>query len=92
MKDSSTIAVMIDLDWPLKRHQEVIGGIQAYAQKKPGWKLVHDLHPEAVLERYDGVVGRVTPKVAERARTLGIPLVNTWANSPTTGKASWHGG
>ena len=31
---------------------------------------------------YDGIIGRITPRILEACRAAGIPLVNTWLNSP----------
>ena len=53
MKKPKTIAVVIDPDWPLKRHHEIIGGIQEYAELRGGWELVNDLFPGALIERYE---------------------------------------
>lgn len=81
MSKQKTIAVMIDPDWSLKRHQEVIAGIRKYNREHANWKLVSDLYPESVLERYDAVIGRVTPGLADKARKAGVPVVNTWISS-----------
>ncbi len=82
MSSSKNIAVVIDVDWPLKHHYEVIGGIQRYARERGGWELVSDLFPERALERYDAAVGRITPELARKALAAGLPLVNTWFSSP----------
>lgn len=88
MQARKTIAIVIDPDWPVKRHYEVIAGIQRYAAGNTDWKLVSDLFPEGVLERYDAVVGRITNELAQEASRIGIPVVNTWFSSTVKGVAS----
>lgn len=82
------VAFKLDLEWPYKRHVEVFAGAQRYAEEK-GWESTID---EFVAEKlpdkrtksipYDGVIGRVTQKLADRARQIHIPLVNVWMSSP----------
>ncbi len=86
MARSKRIAVVINLDWTMKHHQEVFAGIQEYAQGR-GWESVlWPFAPKVADERgrrlYDGIIGRVHPKLASRARDAGIPLVNVWISSP----------
>jgi LacI family transcriptional regulator len=79
---------MLDLRWSFKRHASVFAGTQRYADEQ-GWDSTID---EYVAEHirdgppagglYDGVIGRVNAKLAEAARQLNLPLVNTWFNSP----------
>ncbi|MEM7393108.1 MAG: substrate-binding domain-containing protein, partial [Verrucomicrobiota bacterium] len=90
MKKQKTIAVAIDPTFPAKRHHEVMGGIQDYAEAYHsltksgggGWFLVNDLFPEVAIERYDGVIGRMTKDLARATTKAGIPAVNTWFSSP----------
>lgn len=83
------IAVMMDLDWPLRRHHEVFSGIQDYAQKHAThWILMPDLFPTKwikpidKLPGYDAIIGRVSMTAARAAMKAGIPVVNVWRNSP----------
>ena len=82
------VAFMLDLEWPYKRHAGIFAGTQRYAQEQ-GWESTID---EYVAEKlplrrtksisYDGVIGRATKKLAERAARLGLPVVNVWLSSP----------
>lgn len=83
------VAVVIDLDWPLKRHHEVFSGIQDFARSHaPHWVLIPDLFPAKWIEPsdrlpgYDAVIGRVSLNVARAAKKARIPVVNVWRNSP----------
>ena len=33
------VAVATELDWPLRRHYEIAGGVQEYAEKHGDWEL-----------------------------------------------------
>ena len=80
------IALVDDLDWPLRRHYDVLEGVQEYAEKQ-GWELHPGPYPELRLQRgvhYDGIVGRIEPTTYEYALAAGIPVVNTWMHSPVT--------
>lgn len=82
------VAFKLDLEWPYKRHVNVFAGAQRFAEEH-GWESTID---EFVAEKlpatrseaipYDGVIGRVTQKLADRAGQLGIPVVNVWLSSP----------
>lgn len=82
------VALMLDLQWPYKRHAEVFAGIQRYAAER-GWvsiidEFAHDTlrrRPSAA-ERYDGIVARANHPLARRAAQLGVPVVNVWPSSP----------
>jgi len=80
------IAIVIDLDWPVKRHQAVFAGTQSYARQR-GWQCTIWPYPPPLLTprgkpAYNGIIGRVTPALARAARAAGIPLVNVWYSSP----------
>jgi LacI family transcriptional regulator len=86
MAKTRRIAIVINLDWTMKHHQEVFGGIQEYAKER-GWECVlWPFAPEVVDKRgrklYDGIIGRVRPELEESARKAKIPLVNVWVSSP----------
>lgn len=88
MPQSRRIALMLDLQWPLKRHAHIFAGTQRYADEQ-GWESLIDEYADEHLSQpstkpppYDGVIGRVNAKLAACGRRLELPLVNTWFNSP----------
>ena len=84
------VAVMLELDWPYKRQRGVFAGTQQYAQECGRWECILDPYAEQSLEGgrsrpgYDGVIARVTPRLAQAARRASVPLVNVWVNSSAT--------
>jgi LacI family transcriptional regulator len=92
MADLKRIGVRMELDKPFKRHVAVFGGIREYAERHPDWQLIVDEWVDHSLPSrrgrsipYDGVIGRLTPLAAERARRLDLPAVNIWLSSPAKG-------
>ncbi len=82
------VAIMLDLQWPYKRHSEIFSGVQRYAEEQ-GWaaiidEFVHDTlcHKRSASKRYDGIVARANHALARRAARLGVPVVNVWPSSP----------
>ena len=82
------VAFMLDLGWPYKRHTGTFAGTQHYA-KEQGWEsIIDDFAAEKLPDNrsqpipYDGVIGRATIKLAERAARIGLPVVNIWLSSP----------
>lgn len=82
------VALMLDLRWPLKRHASIFAGTQRYADEQ-GWEsIIDEFVYEHLLEQpksvrlYDGVIGRVSKKLAGLRERLNLPMVNTWFNSP----------
>lgn len=82
------VGVMLDLQWPYKRHSEIFAGVQRYAEER-GWvsiidEFAHDTlrRKGAASERYDGIVARANNPLARRAAKLGVPVVNVWPSSP----------
>jgi LacI family transcriptional regulator len=80
------IAIVIDLNWTLKHHQEVFAGTQQYARDQ-GWESVLWPYAPAVVDGcgrklYDGIIARATPQLAAETAQAGIPLVNVWVSSP----------
>ena len=82
------IALMLDLQWPYKRHASVFAGTQQYAEAH-GWhsiidEFVHDTLPAQRTKAipYDGVIARANHSLAQRAARLRLPVVNVWASSP----------
>ncbi|MFT5127973.1 MAG: LacI family transcriptional regulator [Rhodothermales bacterium] len=88
------IAVVMELEWPLRRHHDVYAGIQAYADEHHAedWTLALDNFPQAVLTgemagpRYDGVIGRLSLDLQEILVKRQIPAANAWMAS-SRGKA-----
>lgn len=83
------VAVVIDLNWPFKRHYEIFAGIRDFAEKHADWTI--DLgnfpdHEISLGKRYDGMVGRIGRDCFVAAQNAGIPVVNTWIDSPVAGK------
>lgn len=82
------VAIMLDLQWPYKRHAEVFAGVQRYAEEH-GWvsiidEFAHDSlrRKRAAAERYDGIVARANHPLARQAARRGVPVVNVWPSSP----------
>ena len=82
------VALMLDLQWPYKRHAEIFAGIQRYAEER-GWmsiidEFAHDTlrRKRSASERYDGIVARANYPLARRAAQLGVHVVNVWPSSP----------
>ncbi|HBV64952.1 MAG TPA: hypothetical protein DEF45_18240 [Rhodopirellula sp.] len=86
------VAIMLDLQWPYKRHASTFAGTQQFA-KEHGWHSIIDefAHDTLPARRgntipYDGVIARANHELAERAKRLRIPVVNMWASSPVWNK------
>jgi LacI family transcriptional regulator len=82
------VAIMLDLEWPYKRHSEVFAGVLRYAEER-GWvsiidEFAHDTVRRArrASERYDGVVARANHPLARQTTRWGVPVVNVWPSSP----------
>lgn len=79
------VAVALDLAEPYAQHQDVFAGIRRYARDHPDWHYVIDecpaydqRHRAGLFQHYDGVVARASPRMQQRLRRRGMPLVNTW--------------
>lgn len=86
------VAIMLDLQWPYKRHAATFAGTQQFA-KEHGWHSIIDefAHDTLSIKRgkkipYDGVIARANHELADRSKRLGIPVVNMWASSPAWNK------
>lgn len=82
------IALMLDLEWPYKRHASVFAGTQRYAAEQ-GWESIVDEYAYDTIPKqrtnsrpYDGIVARATSPLVTRAHKAGIPVVNVWRSSP----------
>lgn len=82
------VALMLGLQWPYKRHADTFAGTQRYALEKDWESIIDEYVAENLPTRrtkvlpYDGIIARANKKLAERARRLGVPLVNVWLTSP----------
>ena len=82
------VALMLDLEWPYKRHASIFAGTQRYAEAQ-NWHSIIDEYVHDTLKTsspdqapYDGIIARANPQLASRAADLGIPVVNVWLSSP----------
>jgi len=82
------VALMLDLQWPYKRHAGIFAGTQQYAEEH-GWisiidEFVHNTLParRGAKVPYDGIIARANRRLVARAARLGVPLVNVWQSSP----------
>jgi len=81
------VAIVMNLEYALKRHQEIFAGAYRYARQR-GWLV--DAMPfstqiySAGRERvhYDGIIARADVRLASFARSAKVPLVNVWYSSP----------
>lgn len=80
------VAVALELDFPARRHLDVLAGIHRWVDDHGTWdirldeKIVYE--PARRLGRYVGVIARATPALATAARKQGVPVVNVWQGSP----------
>lgn len=80
------VAIVMNLEYALRRHQEIFAGAYRYARQRR-WQI--DPMPfgtqisSAGRQRlhYDGIIARADPRLASFARANGIPLVNVWYSS-----------
>ncbi|HEY3318996.1 MAG TPA: substrate-binding domain-containing protein [Planctomycetota bacterium] len=86
------VAIMLDLEWPFRRHVDVFVGTQWFARERATWDCVLDEFASETLQLcrpgrapYDGIIARATPELERQARRHGIPVVNVWYNSPARG-------
>lgn len=92
MPEPRRVAVPMEIDQPYKRHVAIFAGIHDYAEQQGDWRLILDEWADHALPAnagkpspYDGIVGRMTPLGARRARRLGVPAVNVHFSSPARG-------
>jgi hypothetical protein len=74
------VALMLDLEWPYKRHASTFAGTQRFAEEH-GWQSIidefaHDTLPARRTKStpYDGIIARANIQLAERATRLGVPV------------------
>jgi len=82
------IALMLDLQWPYKRHTAIFAGTQKFADEQ-GWHSIIDEFADETLSArrlkaapYDGIIARANHALLKQARRWRVPVVNVWANSP----------
>lgn len=81
------VALVLDIQWPYKRHSEIFAGVHRYAAER-GWvtildEFAHDtLRRSATAPRYDGIIARANLALAEQAAARAVPVVNVWPSSP----------
>jgi len=81
------IAIVMNLGYALKRHQEIFAGACRYARQR-GWQVdsmpfsqqINTAGRQQVV--YDGIIARVDRRLATFATASGVPLVNVWYSSP----------
>lgn len=85
---SRHIAIMLDLQWPYKRHGHIFAGVQQFAEGR-GWHSTIDEFVHVTLSSnsrktipYHGIIARGNKVLQEQASRLRIPVVNVWASSP----------
>ena len=87
---SPLVAIALELDFPARRHLDVLAGIHRWVDDHGSWDIrldemiVHE--PARRLGRYAGVIARATPALALAAQVQGVPVVNVWRGSPMASK------
>ena len=83
------IAVVMNLDWPLKRYHKLFAGIKAYAEEQQQWQISWDPYPDLKLKKdpnyYAGIIGRCEFETITTAQELNVPIVNTWYSNQSPG-------
>ncbi|MCA9267089.1 MAG: hypothetical protein KDA41_01395, partial [Planctomycetales bacterium] len=86
------IALVLNLQWPYKRHAGIFAGTQQYAEEH-GWRSIVDEFAHDTLSAargatrpYDGLIARASLALVRQAKRCGVPLVNVWASSPAHGR------
>jgi LacI family transcriptional regulator len=85
MPKNQKIAVVMELEWPYKRHYEIFAGIREYAEERGGWDLDLGNFPQFEIQqgrKYDGIIGRISADCYEAAGAGKIPVVNVQVDSP----------
>jgi len=77
------VAVVIELDWALKYLVETYAGCQRYAAEV-GWDCTLDPFADLTMKSprgagsYDGILGRPSRQLADKAAQAGVPVVNVY--------------
>jgi len=83
------IAVVMELNWPYRRHYDIYAGIQEYADTHADWSFDLGNYPELKLaagEHFDGIIGRISRDCHAAARPKGVPVVNVMLGSPVAAR------
>jgi len=90
-----SVALAMGLPYRYPPGFPMYAGVRRYAHESGRWRCVIDNFPETHLPRtrtesmpYQGVIARATKVMARRTKSLGIPMVNVWFNTPTRGVPS----
>ncbi len=86
------VAVVMDLNWPYKRHFETFAGIRDFAEKHADWTLDLGNFPHYEISRgarFDGIVGRIDKDCYLAARKASIPLVNLCGTFASPDAGTW---
>lgn len=82
------VALMLDLQWPYKRHAGIFAGTQRYAEEHAWISIIDEFVHNSLPTRrgaavpYDGIIARANRHLVARASRLGVPVVNVWQSSP----------
>lgn len=90
MAGKPKVAVVMELEWPYKRHYEVFAGIRDYADEQGGWDFDVGDFPQYGIQqglKYAGIIGRISADCYKAACAAGIPVVNVKVDSPVASKA-----
>lgn len=85
--NSCRVAIVMNLEYALKRHQAVFAGAYRYARQR-GWLVDTMPFSQQILSagrrhlKYDGIIARADARLAAFARSAAVPLVNVWYSSP----------
>lgn len=80
------VAIGIDVDWPLPHHYDVLRGILQQGESY-NWRcrIVTCLETSKAIDtlpdKYDGIIARVSPALADYCEQHRIPVVNVWTGS-----------
>jgi LacI family transcriptional regulator len=86
---SPLIAIGIDVDWPLPHHYDVIRGIIQEGEKN-NWRchvvtcLETSKSIDTLPDKYDGIIARFSPALADYCEANKIPAVNVWSGTTAT--------
>jgi LacI family transcriptional regulator len=90
MKNRKKVAVVMELDWPYKRHYEIFAGIREYAEQQGTWDLEPGDFPQCEMRngvKYDGIIGRITEEILAAGRKAKVPVVNVKIDFSVVSKA-----
>lgn len=78
------VAMMLDLEFPFRRHADVFAGAYEYAEEHDWDAIIDEYADEGLGQKpgYDGVIARVTRELAREAARHDVPVVNVWLSSP----------